>query len=374
MATPLAVQPRANVTNVAALWEPRYSMVDAWRGLASLGVVFAHLGIRVGFSLGRACVLFFFVISGYCIAATTVSAQRNNLGPVEYMRRRVRRIYPPYLFALGLYTLAWVVNIQLGSGGELSHSVLAWIQNLTLTQWLSLLAHPRSAASDNPTLFVSVVWSLNYEEQFYIVMGLLIFATAYRKNGILFKILLLMIPAFLWNLYNPVRFNGFFLDYWISFALGALVFYRLCKIADPSRRIAIDLGILSLFVFSLHRHLTMHLMDESVYWAWTLSAAFAMVLVYLRALDGKFKASLAGKILGKFGLISYSLYLTHQCTIRTCEVAAQRLHWNLTGVLGLVTEAVAACVAATVFWYFCERPFLNKSLPTRVPISPVSHA
>jgi hypothetical protein len=31
----------------AALWGPRYSMVDAWRGLASLGVVIAHLGFKL---------------------------------------------------------------------------------------------------------------------------------------------------------------------------------------------------------------------------------------------------------------------------------------------------------------------------------------
>lgn len=362
MATGAALQPGANVA-IAELWEPRYSMVDAWRGLASLGVVFAHLGVRVGFSLGRACVLFFFVISGYCIAATTVSAQRNNLGPVEYMRRRARRIYPPYLFALCLYTLAWVISIQLGTGGAISHSVIAWIENLTLTQWLSLLMHPRSIPSENPILFLPVVWSLNYEEQFYIVMGLLIFATGYRKHGILLKILLLMVLAFLWNLHSPVLFNGFFLDYWISFAVGALVFYRLCKVNRHSMRITIDVGILSLFVFSLYRHLTLHLGDDSVYWTWTLSGAFALVLVYLRPLDGKFKVSAAGHILAKFGLISYSLYLTHQCTIRSFEIAANRLHLDLSGVLGFVLQSATACAAATVFWYFCERPFLNKPIP-----------
>ena len=124
----------------AGLWEPRYSMVDAWRGLAALGVVFAHLNIRVGFSLGDACVMVFFVISGYCIAAATFSCQRNNLGPAGYMWRRVRRIYPPYFFAVCFFVVTRLVKLRLGMGDELPRSLMVWIQNLSVTQWLSFIS------------------------------------------------------------------------------------------------------------------------------------------------------------------------------------------------------------------------------------------
>jgi peptidoglycan/LPS O-acetylase OafA/YrhL len=372
LAIGVAVEHRVPVNRVTEFWEPRYFMVDAWRGLASLGVVFAHLGIRVGFSLGEACVMVFFVISGYCIAAATVSCQRNKLSPLDYMRRRIRRIYPPYFFALCLYTAASFVKLRIGMGDDLSRSVVAWIQNLTLTQWLSMLVHPIPLPSNNPVLFVSVCWSLNYEEQFYIVMGLLMFAAVFRKDGILSEILLLMIPAFLWNLYHPIRFNGFFLDYWVSFALGAVVFYRLCKTTRARERIALDLGLLALLVFSLYRNATMRLGDGSVYWAWIVTSSFALLLVHLRTLDGRFKASTAGKILGKFGLISYSLYLTHQLTIRVCDQAAEHIHSNFPGALGFLVRAVTACSAAAIFWYFCERPFLNKPLPNKVAIANAS--
>jgi peptidoglycan/LPS O-acetylase OafA/YrhL len=338
-------------------------MVDAWRGLAALGVVFAHLNIRVGFSLGDACVMVFFVISGYCIAAATFSCQRNNVGPIGYMWRRVRRIYPPYFFAVCFFVVTRLVKLRAGMGDELPRSLMVWIQNLSVTQWLSLLVHPTPSPGSNPVLFVSVFWSLNYEEQFYIVMGLLMFGTIYRGKGMLSAILLLMIPAFLWNLYHPSRFYGFFLEYWIAFALGTLVFYRLCKLTNERSRAAVDLGILFLLLFSLYRSATIH---GSVYFEWIVTSSFALVLIHLRTLDGKFKVSTLGRVLSAFGLISYSLYLTHQLNVHISEIVASRLiSLGMPQISGFFIKAAVMCSAATVFWYFCERPFLNKPLPNK---------
>ena len=357
----LANSNRNNAPKV--LWEPRYAMVDAWRGLASLGVVFAHLGVRVGFSLGNACVLIFFVISGYCIAAATFSCQRHSIGPMGYMWRRVRRIYPPYFFAVCLFVATRIVKSQVGMGNEIPRSLLGWIQNLTMTQWLSLLIHPTSSPASNPTLFVSVFWSLNYEEQFYIVMGLLMFITIYRNKEMLTAIILLMVPAFIWNLYHPSRFYGLFLEYWIPFALGTLVFYRLCKKDNVRTRTAIDFGLALLLIFSLYRNVTMHLGDDSVYFEWVVTSSFALVLIYLRRLDKRFKANILGRVLCSFGLISYSLYLTHQSNVRVSELFAKSLNsWGMPQTLGMLAKASVMCSGAAVFWYFCERPFLNRPL------------
>ncbi|MGA2695794.1 MAG: acyltransferase [Terriglobales bacterium] len=350
-------------TSVAGVWEPRYSMVDAWRGLASLGVVFDHLGLNPGFNLGHACVMVFFVISGYCIAAATDSSTHKHLRLSEYMWRRFRRIYPPYFFALCLFSATRFVKMRAGMGNQLSSSLVAWIQNLTLTQWLSLVFHPASYPHQNTTLFVAGFWSLNYEEQFYVVMGLIMFAAVFLKKEMLGGILLLMIPAFVWNIYYPSRSYGFFLEDWVAFALGALVFYRLCRIADSFTRAAIDLGLLLLLLFSLYRNATLHFGQRSVYFEWICASAFALALVYLRHFDGKFKSSFLSTILGGFGLISYSLYLTHQSNLHSSEAIATRLiHWGLPPFSEFFIRVGAMCTIATIFWYFCERPFLNKPL------------
>src|SRR5580704_14100421 len=103
-------------------WEARYAMVDAWRGLAALGVVCYHLGFESGtdFDLGHACVMVFFVISGYCIAASTESCRRNQVGPGRYMWRRVRRIYPPYFFAICFFAATRLLKMRVGLGEQLS--------------------------------------------------------------------------------------------------------------------------------------------------------------------------------------------------------------------------------------------------------------
>ena len=130
-------------------------MVDAWRGLAALGVVLYHVGLQLSFDLGHVCVMIFFVISGYCITASAESCKRNKIGPGGYMWRRIRRIYPPYFFAICFFVATRVVKLRAGLGDQISHSSILWLQNLTMTQWFSLVRHPLSYAYQNQSLFIS---------------------------------------------------------------------------------------------------------------------------------------------------------------------------------------------------------------------------
>jgi peptidoglycan/LPS O-acetylase OafA/YrhL len=346
-------------------------MVDAWRGLAALGVVCYHLGPEQGsqFDLGHSCVMVFFVISGYCIAASTDSCRRNNVSPRGYMWRRVRRIYPPYFFSICFFAATRLVKMRAGMGQQLSTSVVAWIQNLTMTQWFSLVLHPARHPFDNRTLFVAGFWSLNYEEQFYLVMGLVMFGAVHFRKSMLAVIVGIMIPALVWNLTHPLISYGFFWEYWVAFGLGSLVFYRLCKITNRKGCVAIDLGIVILLGFSLYRcHASTTWSSRWLYTEWIVTCVFALILIYLRSLDATFRNSKLGVILGAFGLISYSLYLTHQFNLRSSSIIASRLiDWGLPRFSEFFIRLAFSCAVGTVFWYFCERPFLNKPLSIRSP-------
>jgi peptidoglycan/LPS O-acetylase OafA/YrhL len=160
-------------------------MIEAWRGLAALGVVIFHIGIGTSLNLGHNSVMVFFVISGYCIAASAESCKRNNIGPRGYMWRRLRRIYPPYFFSICFFIATRLIKVEAGLGDQFSRSVVVWIQNLTLTQWFTLLRHPRTYAFDNTSLLIAGYWSLCYEEQFYIVMGLILFGAIYFRKSML---------------------------------------------------------------------------------------------------------------------------------------------------------------------------------------------
>lgn len=102
---------------------------------------------------------------------------------------------------------------------------------------------------------------------------------------------------------------------------------------------------------------------RSVYSEWAVAAAFALILIVLRSWDSAFTTSTIGAVLGAFGVISYSLYLTHQFNLEASQIVASKLV-----LLGFWPELVIAvrlaflCVVATLFWYFCERPFLNRPM------------
>src|SRR5581483_988076 len=131
--------------------------------------------------VGHAAVMLFFVISGYCIAAAAETGRQRGMGFGTFMWRRARRIFPPYLLALAFFALTRLVKLVATGSNGFSHSWLDWLQNLTLTQWLTLLWHPVADAPQNPTLFVAAFWSLNYEEQFYLVMAGLLALSLWRR-------------------------------------------------------------------------------------------------------------------------------------------------------------------------------------------------
>src|SRR5689334_18806820 len=94
---------------------PERSLVlDVLRGVAVLAVIVLHSSHH---AIGQGVPLFdnlfwpvirhfylgvqlFFVISGYCIIGAVDSAERSSKPLSSYIRRRIRRIYPPYWCSL----------------------------------------------------------------------------------------------------------------------------------------------------------------------------------------------------------------------------------------------------------------------------------
>lgn len=349
------------------LWPTRYKMLDGWRAIAALAVVCQHLGPGTQFNIGHIGVMAFFVISGYCIAATSESCLRNGYGFKTYMRRRVRRIYPPYFFAICFFVVTRIMKWRLEGTMQLPSSIATWLQNLTMTQWFSLIGHPVSYPAKNHTLLVAAFWSLNYEEQFYLVIGLLMVLAVHRGWPILWSVLGLMIPAFVWNLWHPSTCNGFFLEYWVQFSLGAIVFYRLCTLTKPLARQIIDSGLLILAMGSgvvwVFERGPGFASQRSVYAEWFITGTFALLLIAVRALDGSVARSPFGAGAIKLGTLTYSLYLVHQFNLRIVEHAAQfSFKVGVPHIFGIPIEICSLVLIALVFWYFCERPFVNKPL------------
>lgn len=362
---------------IPQLWPARYKIIDGWRALAALTVVCHHLGLWTRQNAGHMAVLVFFVISGYCIAATSESCLRHGHGFATYMSRRIRRIYPPYFFAVCFYVVSRVLKWRLGGGMQLSPSVSAWVQTLTLTQWLSLIPHPATYATQNPTLFVAAFWSLNYEEQFYLVIGVLMVLSVRFGRPIYWGVLALIVPAFAWNLTHPAISYGFFLEYWVHFSLGVIVYYRLCRLTQVRARRAIDIGISILVVASacvwIFQQGPGFAAQRSVYAEWSITGAFALFLIAARAVDDAIAGSWLGARLVTFGTLTYSLYLVHQINeMASVRAAGFLIRLGVPSFFKLPIELLWMIAVAAVFWYFCERRFINRPLDDGVKMRAAS--
>lgn len=133
-------------------------VVETWRGIASLLVLWVHWGPVLGWPMGPMAFGFtgvdlFFVLSGFVFAPTVMAGRAPSLG--AYAVRRFARIYPAYLAALALYALlAWHAGKPLLYLPE--HLLMAHMQSREMTFYY------------NP-----VFWSLPSEVAFYALVPLL---------------------------------------------------------------------------------------------------------------------------------------------------------------------------------------------------------
>lgn len=343
-------------------WPARYRLLDGLRGLASFLVLLFHLEVV---QVGHEWVMFFFVISGYCIAAAADSAQTHQLSFGAFLWRRLRRIYPPYFLSI-LFFLAtrFVKGMTMGSTGLARYSPLHVFQNFTLTQWLFLTSHHREYAADNGRLFVASYWSLCYEEQFYLFMGLCLLLVGRRAGSWILPVAIGLMVSALWvRLFDSLR-TGFFLDYWMHFSLGCLVYYRLVHATSRRMRAAIDVLLVVITAVNLAGLFGNGLYNNVVSGELSICGAFAAFLIVARCWDDAISQRAMFRPLVWLGTISYSLYLIHQCNLRASDSIAQVLTGGNVW-LKLPATIMVHLAFATAFWFCCERPFLNRPLSKR---------
>ncbi len=147
------------------------------RGLAALCVVFNHFGFFVPQRANEAVyqwvnpgdygVFVFFIISGYIVPA---SLERN--GSVRsFWVSRLFRLYPLYLFAVGLAVLLWIIHFGDLRGENAEPTTSVFSQLLMMSNVLGGKNLP------------NVVWSLSYEMIFYLLLTALFLARIHRRSS-----------------------------------------------------------------------------------------------------------------------------------------------------------------------------------------------
>ncbi|MCC7009113.1 MAG: acyltransferase [Acidobacteria bacterium] len=361
----------------------RYETLDAWRGIACLAVVMYHavllqlastpravgsparaiLSLLGTFSIG---VPMFFVISGYCIAAAADGARVRGTGIRTYFARRLKRIYPPLWAAMAVAIAVFIVADVLTPVRLLSqepwmqprpwwYSPWQWAGNLTLTEtWR------HHVVGDMRAHFPGQAWTLCYEEQFYILMGLLLFfprALARGAAAITLFTLAVMLTAPLvgW----PI--DGFFFDgNWLPFAAGVFVYF----VQNYGRgRHEVALGAILVAMF-----LWVALATADKLPTLGVGAAFALVLLAVRRWDGTLATATAVRPFAWCGRMCYSLYLVHQLPVKAVANAARQI--GITSDAATLVVTVPACLAVALvigygFYLTVEQRFLNS--PARSP-------
>ena len=335
----------------------RLAFADGIRGLAALWVVLFHASegghlahlkavlplwlARLLFDWGHLGIAIFFVLSGFVMMHSVRHYAFTLQFGGRFMARRLLRLTPPY-YASILFVVTYVAGKALAQGQP------AALPTLGVT-----MAHA-SYLQDIlalPTLSV-VYWTLCIEIQFYIAFTLAMLAQrrlGLRIGGASALPVVLTLSAlaglpWAFGIVDLPLYPGGFLSFWYCFMLGVLVSAR-----SVDRRLNLLLTVYLLLLVAAGA-----LTGSGVVWASLAATALMLTGDRIALLE----RVLTSRALQFLGLVSYSLYLTHnQVSGAVAFVMKRFVPANAGGELGLLIAMIAACLVVAYLGYrLVERP------------------
>lgn len=345
--------------------------VDGLRALAVLPVILFHAGFD-SFSGGFIGVDIFFVISGYLITSILLrNIDNKNFSIIEFYERRARRILPALFFVmLVCLPLSWkyLFPADMQSFSQSLIAVGLFFSNFLFWHQSGYF----DTASDLKPLLHT--WSLSVEEQFYIILPILILLTwKVNRKSISYVIVFLFLLSFGYSQWASVNApaSAFFLlpsRAWELLA-GSLVAIYLYKKGSKTfslftSQIGGCVGLILIFLSILLFNKETNFPGAN---ALLPVAGASMVIIFANS------ENIIGKVLGNkifvfIGLLSYSAYLWHQPIFAFARHAAREEpeKWVFVLLIGLVM------VLAFGTWRFIERPFRLPSSLGRLKIFSLS--
>lgn len=337
--------------------------IDGLRSIAVLSVIFYHLKITVdGKNLipgGFIGVDVFFVISGYLISSILITGiNSKTFSFINFYERRARRILPVLLLVMTLsLPLAWHLllptdfidySYQLITGLFFSSNFYFWLED---PYWAS-------ESSLKPFLHT---WSLGVEEQFYVLMPLLLLAISrwIKASPICCLVFLLLLSLFYaqWESHiNPQ--SSFYLlpsRAWEMLAgacLACIPSYAQCTPSARTRNLPLVGFLFVLFSIFWFDSQTLH---PSFF---TLIPIIGTMLIIHFANDSDVAIRiLKSRGLVGIGLISYGLYIWHFPIFAFTQVTGSfdDPFVKIALVIGVFTLSV-------VSYFWLEKPARNFSV------------
>jgi peptidoglycan/LPS O-acetylase OafA/YrhL len=344
--------------------EARIPALDAARGLAASVVFIHHLDVLYPKALegllGRGtwgywslkllsdfnveAVMLFFIISGFCIRATSRKynfSQYTDL--VHYGRKRMTRIVPPYLIAL---SFTYAAGVAMGQSLQNSYSLVTLVGNVMFLQ---------TPASTRGVWFVPFggddpLWSISFEVFYYAVFPAAIlletrivnrFQTYGPIAALIMSFALSSMALVLYNtLPNPILL---FMSLYCIWRIGVCA-EDLLREHGPYGHALVAMAGLALLTWALV------LIRESSTGRVILSGALLGIgWLILQSRPALARLAKIGPVrwiirfLAALGMISYGLYLVHYPTLKlTIFLTADSVTGLVIGVFASLTFAALA--------------------------------
>jgi len=357
--------------------------LDGLRALAALYVVQEHilfhvladnpstpfLRLMAELRYAHYSVVLFIVLSGYCLALPVMRSKGELTGGLwVYIKRRARRLLPPYYAALFVTGLLNILTASLSGDWADVFNPLAWISHL-------LLIH--NLISETAYALNGPMWSVATEWQIYFLFPLFLLPI-WRKYGNGISILCsLLLGAGLYVLFPQIVFAcSWFVALFAMGMAAADYHFNSARETESARKPyllwAVLVGSSGLIFSTFFPQFTWKnttvvpaLVIPLDCWMGFCGFLLLLALYQTQKVAGK---SLILKFLEwppmlKIGGFSYSIYLIHMPILYAVNAVAKKLGLEyLAQYLFLIVVGYVVTLAFSyVFYLLFERPFLNTS-------------
>jgi peptidoglycan/LPS O-acetylase OafA/YrhL len=342
--------------------------LTSFRGIAAILVVLYHFRAEFGtafawdrythlFQLGWMWVDFFFMLSGFVMAyvyGSMFAEQVNKATYIEFMLRRLGRVYPLHLFMLLCFIPTELAKYLIDSNADPAFSnntPISILTNLLLVHAWHL--HPTDTW-DHPSWSISAEFAAYLAFPFLATWLLRLRGELLLATGLACLALLALLKATLVKGTLDTSFDWGVLRCLPTFSIGILLYrlhtaqlFRLKRLIGSDWMLAaISVGLLLLLHLAAHEIL--------------IIAGFALLVA-----SGSLNSGVVGRLLSTppfhlLGVLSYSIYLTHSFIQRVWQFLFDRIFHSAmsTGAacvaLGVILLAVLTASALT--YRYIEAP------------------
>ena len=372
--------------------------LDGLRAIAFLMLLGLHTG---NLDFGWMGVQLFFVLSGFLITGILLRMKETFSARqffYKFYGRRFLRIFPLYYFYLLILTIA-IWQSDFISSVLLRNEIQDIVRFQLSYAYFYIYDFFHASSVFRETRFLTHLWSLSVEEQFYILWPLVLFFTRKEKLKSLFLFTIILGPVlrlltyFIYHaqLLRPAVDDPYLAIYVLpfshvdAFAMGA---YISCyQLPNPRKQLALLVSVIPLLGFSAQYFATGRIQLNTIGYEFTLFTAYKFVWGYsvlnyffalmIHAVDQTklFTDILDHFIISYLGKISYGLYVYHFPVLWFILAIQLKygdqlgLSLNVGGLRIYIAALILTTIIASISFRLFEKP-INNLKDTLFPLKP----